>query len=222
MLRLTMMALGLGLSVPAMATQLAVTRYDMPNGGGASTGGSSNYWDRNYTGSGCTSCDYASLSGGVGDLTDGIVASDTWYPMESLAGTGPYVGWWDYYAASPIVTFFFAGNPTVDSVAVHLDNSNFGGVTAPTTIRIDGQSYGFTAPTVGTAGWVTIGGLALTGNQHSIQFVQAPNSYTFVSEVSFTGSTVPEPRQWALLMLGFAAMGGAMRHRRHSLAHSGA
>lgn len=222
MLRQTLLILALGMATPVMAAPLAVTRYDMVNGGGASTGGSLNYWDRNYTGSGCTTCDYAPLSGGVGDLTDGVVATNIWYPVENLAGTGPYVGWWDYHAAGPIVTFFFAGSPVVDSIAIHLDNSHFGGVYAPVAIKIDGQSYAFTAPTFGTAGWVNFTGLALTGGQHSLQFIQAPNTYTFVSEVSFTGSAVPEPQQWALLCLGFAGLGGMMRRQRHTLAHSGA
>jgi hypothetical protein len=212
----------IGLAAPGQAASLVVASYDMVNGGGQSTGGSSNYWDVNYTGSGCTTCDYAGLSGGVGDLTDGIAATDIWFPVEDGGGAGPYVGWWDFYAASPTVTFNFAGNRIVDSIAIHLDNSNFGGVIAPTAIKIDGQAYGFTAPTLGTAGWVSFTGLALTGSQHTVQFVQAPGTYTFVSEVSFSGSTVPEPGQWALLVLGFATTGAALRRRRHLLMLSGA
>jgi hypothetical protein len=214
MLRLTMMAVALGVAAPALAAPLTVTRYDMLNGGGQNSGGSSNYWDLGYTGSGCTNCDYAALSGGIGQLTDGIAASDIWFPVENGAGTGPYVGWWDFYAPSPLVTFTFAANPTIDSIAIHLDNSNLGGVNAPTDIKIDGQSYSFTAPSLGTAGWVSFTGLSLTGNQHSVQFVQAPGTYTFVSEVSFAGTTVPEPGQWALLGAGFGLLGGAMRHQR--------
>ena len=222
MLRLTMMAVALGAAAPALAAPLTVTRYDMVNGGGQHSGGSSNYWDLGYTGSGCTNCDYAGLSGGIGDLTDGIAASDTWYPVENGAGTGPYVGWWDYFAPSPIVTFFFAGNPIIDSIAIHLDNSYFGGVVAPTAIKIDGLSHSFVSPAPGTAGWVNFSGLALTGTTHSVQFVQAQGSYTFVSEVSFAGTAVPEPGQWTLLGFGFALLGGAMRRHRRGFAHPGA
>ncbi|WP_292932179.1 PEP-CTERM sorting domain-containing protein [Novosphingobium sp. PASSN1] len=222
MMRAMIPAMALLAATPALSAQLAVSRYDMRNGGGQSTGGSSNYWDRNYNGAGCSICDYAALSGGVGDLTDGVAAAAIWFPVEDGNGYGPYVGWWDFYAPSPIVNFVFAGGVTVDGIAIHLDNSNFGGVIAPTDIKVDGQSYSFTAPTLGTAGWVTLTGLNLTGSQHSIQFVQAPNTYTFVSEVQFNGSLVPEPGQWALFGLGFAALGGALRRRRAVLMHSAA
>lgn len=221
-MRNLILALALGIATPAMATSLVVTRYDMVNGGGQATGGSSNYWDLAYTGTGCTSCDYAALSGGVGDLTDGVVANDIWFPVESAAGTGPYVGWWDFHAPSPVVTFYLAGNPLVDSIAIHMDNSNFGGVLAPTSIKIDGQAHGFVAPTLGTAGWVTISGLSLTGQQHTLQFVQAPNTYTFISEVSFFGTAVPEPSEWAMLGMGFALIGSLRRRRSRALAQSGA
>ncbi|MEY2882981.1 MAG: hypothetical protein RL490_705, partial [Pseudomonadota bacterium] len=75
MMRAMIPALALLAATPALAAQLTVTRYDMVNGGGQSTGGSSNYWDRNYTGAGCSICDYAALSGGVGDLTNGVAAA---------------------------------------------------------------------------------------------------------------------------------------------------
>ncbi|MFV2066020.1 MAG: hypothetical protein ACC645_03505 [Pirellulales bacterium] len=37
---------------------------------------------------------YASLSGGLGDLTDGVIATENWYIVEPPDGpNGPYVGW---------------------------------------------------------------------------------------------------------------------------------
>jgi len=53
----------------ANAGQLSVTSYDEPDGYGTASGGSSNYWDAGYSGSGCTNCDGAPLSGGIGALT---------------------------------------------------------------------------------------------------------------------------------------------------------
>ncbi|WP_156797016.1 hypothetical protein [Nitrosomonas sp. Is79A3] len=60
--------------------------YSMLNG----NTGSYNYWDETYTGSGCVTCDNAALTGGRGDLTDGIVATDNWFVTEAPAGNGPY------------------------------------------------------------------------------------------------------------------------------------
>jgi hypothetical protein len=89
---------GLGLALvcvaaPARAAQIFASSYAMPNGYGTATGGNFNYWDLNYTGSGSTNVDGAPLSGGLGDLTDGIIASGRWNTVENGAGTGPYVGW---------------------------------------------------------------------------------------------------------------------------------
>ncbi|MBL8499530.1 MAG: hypothetical protein JNL77_02930, partial [Nitrosomonas sp.] len=63
--------------------------YNMLNG----NTGSYNYWDETYSGAGCVTCDNAVLSGGRGDLTDGIIAADNWFVTEAPAGNGPYVGW---------------------------------------------------------------------------------------------------------------------------------
>jgi len=52
---------------------VAPDSYDMLNG----NTGSYNYWDETYNGSGCVTCDNAALSGGRGDLTDGIIATET-------------------------------------------------------------------------------------------------------------------------------------------------
>jgi len=64
---------GAFLADPAGASSLPVASYDMNNGDGQASGGSFNYWDRFYTGTGATTTDDAPLNGGVGDLTDGIV-----------------------------------------------------------------------------------------------------------------------------------------------------
>ncbi|HPU16060.1 MAG TPA: PEPxxWA-CTERM sorting domain-containing protein [Polymorphobacter sp.] len=201
-------------AVPAAAAfQVVPTGYDMPNGGGQASGGSYNYWDLAYSGSGATNVDGAYLSGGSGDLTDGVVANDFWYNVESGAGTGPYVGW---YAAgrnqlNPTVAFNFAGSKKIVSMRAHIDNSWVGGVFAPSQVLVDGVSQAFTAPAPGSIGWLDIGGLNLTGNSHTVQFVQS-SGWVFVSEVQF--NAVPEPASWALMIVGFGMVGGALRTRR--------
>ena len=140
-------------ATPAGAVQLFATSYDTPNGDGQAHSGSFNYWDAAYTGSGLTTMDGAPLSGGVGDLTDGVVANDFWFNTENNAGTGPYVGWrGDVGVHNPIVTFHFLGAPIVNMIAIHLDNSLTGGVGTPDAILIDGTSYAFTGPANRSAG----------------------------------------------------------------------
>ncbi len=126
-------------ALPALAAPVAVTSYDMPNGNGQAVGGSYNYWDRSYSGSGSTTTDGAALSGGTGDLTDGYAETQSWYLVENGAGTGPYVGWYGPSVANPLVTFHFAGSPTINGIDIALDNSGVGGVFAPAAILIDGS-----------------------------------------------------------------------------------
>ena len=203
------------LAAPALAVPITVLRYAMPNGNGVASGGSFNYWDRKYNGFGFPTVDGFGLSYGIGDLTDGIVASSFWYNVENIAGTGPYVGWNAQRTYNPIITFTLASNPVVDTIRIHMDNSGVGGVFAPSAILIDGVVTPFTAPTPGTIGWVTFSGLNLGGISHSLQLVQPYwPSWVFISEVTFAGSVVPEPASWAMMIAGFGLIGGVMRRRR--------
>ena len=207
------------LATPAGAVQLFATSYDTPNGDGQAHSGAFNYWDVNYTGAGAKTTDGAPLSGGLGDLTDGVIASDFWFNVENVAGTGPYVGWrGDFGVHNPLVTFHFAGPLTINSIAIHLDNSLAGGVGTPDQILLDGVAHAFTGPAAGTIGTVTFDGLNLVGPTHTVQFVQDTTFvWTFVSEVSFFGDAagvVPEPATWATLIAGFGLVGAMARRRR--------
>lgn len=208
-------------TVPAHAVQVFSTGYDVINGGGTTSGGGLNYWDLNYSGSGCTTCDGAYLSGGSGDLTDGYVPNQFWYSVENLAGTGPYVGWEYFSEQSPVVTFHFAPGTTVTGLNVFVDNSTSGGVYAPVVVRIDGVATPFTQPVYGSIGWLNLSGLNLTGSSHTVQMQQYYGQWLFVGEVTFDGSVsgaVPEPASWALMIAGFGMVGGALRGRRQTRA----
>ena len=91
-----------------------------------------------------------------------------------------------------------------------------GGVGTPDQILVDGVSQAFTGPANGTIGSVTLGGLNLTGDHHTIQFFQNTTFvWTFVSEVTFDGTAaIPEPATWAMMIGGFALAGAAMRRRK--------
>jgi hypothetical protein len=212
----------LGLPQVAQAAPVTITSYSMPNGDGRSTTGVYNYWDRSYTGTGDSNIDGAPLSGGTGDLTDGIIASGFWNVTENVAGTGPYVGWRNTRSLNPLITFNFDGDTTINAIRIHIDNSQDGSVRAPADILINGASLPFTAPPGGTIGFIDFTGLNEFGSSLTLQFFQNTvpgNGWVFVSEVSFNGvpnNAVPEPASWAMLIAGFGLTGAVLRRRRQA------
>jgi hypothetical protein len=196
------------LPVAASAAPILPTSYDMLNG----NTGSYNYWDESYTGLGNTSLDNAPLTGGLGDLTDGIIATDNWSVTEAPAGPGPYVGW----TINPLITFHFAPDAVINSLTIHVDDSNgSGGVSVPDGIRINGGPLMLlTDPVTSTPLSFLFDGLNLSGD---IQLeLLRKNQWLMLSEVDFEGvvgpTQVPEPGTLALL--GTALTGIAIRLRR--------
>jgi hypothetical protein len=113
-------------------TAIKPISYDMLNG----ETGSYNYWDESYTGIGNRFQDLSPLSGGLGDLTDGVIASQNWYVTEAPAGPGPYVAW---LSVNPSITFNFGKNVDIDRVIVHVDDTssnNSSVVMPPQSIRL--------------------------------------------------------------------------------------
>jgi MYXO-CTERM domain-containing protein len=203
----TLLLLG---GLPATAQVfVSPTSYNMPNG----FSGSFNYWDENYTGSGNKTTDGAALSGGLGDLTDGILAADNWNIVEAPAGNGPYVGW----TIDPLITFNFASPISFQTVQIHFDDSNGnGGVSAPASVSINGTNFLVTDP-AGSAPFLqsfNVAPLNLTTSQLNIQLFRS-NTWVFASEVRFITATAsgvaPEP--WSVSLL---ALGGLAFVRRRS------
>lgn len=198
------------LAQPAMAAPVNPLSYGMLNG----NTGSYNYWDESYTGVGCTTCDNAPLSGGLGDLTDGVVATDNWFVTEAPPGNGPYVGW----LLDPTITFHFAPLTAVDSISIYYDDANgAGGVSTPAAFVINGTSYGVVDAPGSAPNVFTVSGLGFVGDTFTVTAVRN-NAWVFLSEVSFASKSgaVPEPATWALMIGGFGMTGAAMRRRRTS------
>jgi MYXO-CTERM domain-containing protein len=210
-------AAALVLAGGAHAAAIAVTSYDMPNGDGQAHGGTYNYWDAGYSGSGATTTDGLSggaLSGGTGKLTDGVIATQPWYEVSDDQGTGQYVGW----LQSPTIVFHFAGPATVDTIQLYVDNSHVGGVTAPSAVVVDGTSYANPAwTTASNIETITLGGLDIVGDAVTIT-LEDPTYWVFLSEVQFSGgaSAVPEPAGRATMLAGLAGLAAlaALRRRR--------
>jgi hypothetical protein len=209
---------------PAAASNVPVASYDMHNGHGQAAGGSFNYWDRAYNGTGNTTQDDALLTGGMGDLTDGFAATDFWFNVENVAGTGPYVGWYSVKRRNPVVEFNFSLESTVEQISVHVDNSGVGGVFQPLAYLVNGNAWSFTPLANSTIGWVTLTGAPVTGSQMSLTLVHNTfQHWIFVSEIDIFGThgdPIPEPASGALLLMGLGLLGAATR-RRLSVARTG-
>lgn len=178
----------------AHAGTLSPLSYDMLNGNGIASGGSFNYWDLFYNGVGPTNVDNAPLSGGLGDLTDGVIAVDNWFAVENIDGTGPYVGWRTF---DPVITFNFAGLVSIDAVTLHLDDSDgAGGVSLPTGVSINNVFYDIDETAAGAEPKaITLTGLGLVSATATVQLHRS-NEWVFLSEVLWT----PEPASLASLL----------------------
>ena len=210
----------------ASAAPLLPTSYDLVNGDGQASGGGFNYWDLSYNGSGSKTVDGAPLTGGRGDLTDGLIATQRWDVEENTLGTGPYVGWTNRATANPLLTFRFGNAVLVDSVTLYVDDADgYGGVSVPASVDIGLEggpsvNYLFIDPLGAVPVSFTFSGLGLVGPAVSLRLHQA-TEWVFVSEVTFDGG-VPEPSTVSLTLvaLALAARRGLRKSGKEDSAYS--
>ncbi|MGD8451975.1 MAG: C25 family cysteine peptidase [Phycisphaerae bacterium] len=155
--------------------------YDMLNG----ETGRYTYYDDAYDGDGNNQQALAPLSGGLGDLTDGVIATQDWDTTPL-----PYVGW---QTVDPTITFHFAQWVNVSKVTLHLDDSNGnGGVYPPedVTFVMGGETLQFDVPdpAAGTPFAATFEGLDLMGDTLEMTIADHSSSrYFMLSEVEIYG-----------------------------------
>jgi len=181
--------------------------YSMLNG----NSGSFNYWDQIYNGAGCVTCDNAPLSGGTGDLTDGVIAANNWFIDEAPPGNGPYVGW----ALDPTITFHWNSSVNVNAVTFHFDDSDgAGGVSAPGSVIVNGSFYAIAEPAGPAPFSFTASGVGFSGTDLVVS-IQRKNSWVFLSEVTFDiAPAIPEPETYALMLAGLGVVAMVARRRK--------
>jgi hypothetical protein len=157
------------------------TAYDMLNG----ETGTYTYFDDTYNGQGNNQQALAPLSGGLGDLTDGVIATQNWNSTPQ-----PYVGW---RSIDPTITFHFGYRTRIERIVLHLDDSNgSGGVYPPVdvTVTVDGvpRVFPVTDPPGGQPFAFSIDNLDYRCDTLQIQLADRNSSrYMMLSEVEFYG-----------------------------------
>ncbi len=210
-------ALLLGMSAAqALAAPAPVmpTSYDMQNGSTCCF----DYRDGAYAGgTGDPSVAYAALSGGSGELTDGVIATDNWH-----ATPEPYVGWRFDELPDPTVTFHFASAVRLSAVTLHYDDSNgpyvfpplsfsFGATGGPSLTQVVIDDLASAAPTSTTLSL----GAGMVGDSFVLEIdnTRGHDTWVMISEVAFTAD-VPLPAGAPLLIGALGAFGLLARLRR--------
>ena len=187
----------------ADAANLFPLSYAMLNG----SSGNFNYWDDSYNGSGNNQLDAAYLSGGPGDLTEGVIATENWDVTESGTVSGPFVGW-----ANLDPNINFNSRLNLNSITVYADDfDGFTGVSQPISITVNGISFSVADNAGADPFAISLTNLGLSTSNLDIT-IHRGNSWVFVSEVTFEGVTaVPVPAAAWLFISGLLSYVGYTR-----------
>ena len=211
------------LAVSAHAQQVFSSNYSMPNGQGQEVGGTWNYYDGTYVGTGGNGLTALSpLSGGSGQLTNGQITNLPWDSVSNSAGTGAYVGW---FTVNPVITFNFASTVTISTVKLNLDDSAVGSVYLPADVVINGKTYVPNQSLNGssTPADISFSGVGFTGTSLTVELdrrpdLSIPNPYSngydweMLNQAQFFAT--PEPASFLPVGLGVLLLARKRRSSR--------
>ncbi|MFH1746220.1 MAG: C25 family cysteine peptidase [Planctomycetota bacterium] len=155
--------------------------YDMLNG----ETGTYTYFDDIYDGDGNPAQPLSPLSNGLGELTDGVIATQHWNQNNT-----PYVGW---VSVDPTITFHFAQDVSINVVVIHIDDDGGGGgVHVPSDVTITMGESTVVVPVEDPPGdepiAVTFADLGMFGDTLELTLADHSTSgYMMLSEVEFYG-----------------------------------
>lgn len=201
----TALAVGLG-TLTATAETILPTSYSMRNG----EIGAFAYLDDSYNGSGDPTVQLSDLSGGLGDLTDGVIPDQRWSQLPSA-----YVGW---RSVDPVIRFEFEQMAKFQQVTFYFDDTEGQGqVNAPAQIRLtDGirtKEMNVNDTPQGGQLVVAIDNVGLTGDYVEATIMRGA-AWMMLGEVQFDGEFVPEPSSFSASCLGLGVLAVIRRRRR--------
>jgi hypothetical protein len=188
-------------------------RYDLPNG----HWGAYTYYDNTYTGLGNRNERGAPLSGGIGDLTNGIIG--TQWAWGSQTDANPWVGWDSF---SPTIEYTFPSEVGIETIRLHTLTNRQARIHIWDAVEVSidgGAPVRFTFADAAYADqalhWLDV---PIHRNATTVEMTLIPlaGKWGFLSETEFV--PVPEPSSLALAaMLGAAFIPRARRWRRRNV-----
>ena len=214
---LTLFVLTFSLVAPAQGDILTPSSYDMIGGGTSSPPFNHRLWDEKYP----QTSNYQPLSGGLGDLTDGLITTSNWTHSTDYIY---YVGWYEGDLRNPTIDFYFSGPVTITDIGIHfnagyvpgsvhftvgsttenfdVDHVNPGGGAAARWV-----DFALTSPSIGDSIQVTLNDRA----SNDVDIPGWPTDWILLTEVQFEGSPVPIPGAVWLLGSGLIGLVGIRR-----------